>query len=250
MAVCIMTDLLLVVVYKELRHNMTALNISVTHNDDDGYVGIWTDGGEESGNDNIFNNSANILRMGWDTENYTPDEYQFYAWFRFQNVTIPAGATIDDAVIKVYHSDNSGFDSSDPSEGMIVKAHDINTAPRPANYAQVNGVTRASNTATTSSFIDVDNVESFSGQYYSSADIKAIIQEIVNGPASGGSWASGNDMVFYLYPTSYSEDWQIDWVSKNAGSNPPKIEINYTAAAAAPAAEPDLPGAAFLMFVD
>ena len=79
MAVCIMTDLLLVVVYKELRHNMTALNISVTHNDDDGYVGIWTDGGEESGNDNIFNNSANILRMGWDTENYTPDEYQFYA---------------------------------------------------------------------------------------------------------------------------------------------------------------------------
>ena len=230
---------------------MTALNISVTHNDDDGYVGIWTDGGEESGNDNIFNNSASILRMGWDTQNYTPDEYQFYAWLRFQDVTIPAGATIDDAVIKVYHSANTVSDAgSDPGEGMIVKAHDINTAPRPANYAQVNGVTRASYTATTSSFIDVDNVESFSGQYYSSADVKAIIQEIVDGPASGGSWASGNDMVFYLYPTSYSEDWQIDWVSKNAGSNPPKIEINYTAAAAAAAPAILDANSAFLLFLD
>ena len=230
---------------------MTALNISVTHNDDDGYVGIWTDGGEESGNDNIFNNSANILRMGWDTENYTPDEYQFYAWLRFQNVTIPAGATIDDAVIKVYHSANTVSDAgSDPQEGMIVKAHDINTAPRPANYAQVNGVTRASATATTSSFIDVDEMEEFSGQYYSSADVKAIIQEIVDGPASGGSWASGNDMVFYLYPAAFvSDDWQIDWVSKNAGSNPPKIEINYTAAAAAAPAILDA-NSAFLLFLD
>ena len=107
-------------------------------------------------------------------------KYRYYkAFFRFQNVVVPQGATIDSAYIKLNWEGGRNTD-------FLVAAVDVDDfdAPTDNTYAAHDTET----TATVSWNIPYEGSQD-SGKYYkTSPDIKTIIQEIVD----RAGWSSGN----------------------------------------------------------
>ena len=240
---------------------MTALTVQVAVADEDGYIRLGTDESGFSGGDlEQFVTNAKVV-IGQHTDSglggsYSPDVYT--GWIHLKNLTIAQGATINNAKLHFYHNANNGFGTgTDPDEGFTVAAQDTDDASKPTQYSHITGWTLTSATVATGSLINAGGMsaESFNNAWYpthasagAGLEIKTILQELVN--RSG--WSSGSNMNIKLTPASYNGvDWDVRWTDYDTTTSlAMKLVIDYTAAAAAAVAAPDLPGAAFLMFVD
>tara|TARA_Y100000356_G_C11198144_1_gene256111 strand:- start:80 stop:547 length:468 start_codon:yes stop_codon:yes gene_type:complete len=106
--------------------------------------------------------------------------YRYYkAYFRFQNVVVPQGATIDSAYIKLNWEGGEEVD-------FLIAAVDVDDFDVPTDNTYAAHGTET--TATVSWNIPSEGSQD-SGKYYkTSPDIKTIIQEIVDRTG----WSSGN----------------------------------------------------------
>lgn len=229
---------------------MTALTVQVAAANEDGFITYFDLGMEIETTG--YSNSTKV-RIGRDVDN----QEDYFGWVHLKNFTIAQGSTINNAKLYLYYDTSTGFDTGDPSEGMTVKAEDIDSAARPADYAAVAGWTLTSASATVSSFIDASQNyetfeanETFAGQWYpthadptAGLEIKTVLQELVD--RSG--WSSGSNVNLKLTPSVHDGaiDWNIDWKDYDTSTSlAPKLVIDYTAAAASSAAT----SPAFLLF--
>jgi hypothetical protein len=145
------------------------------------------------------------------------NETDSWGGFRFQNVTIPQGSTINSADFQYYIED---VDHDDVNH--VIYCEDADTSAQfSASSSDISG--RAQTTAS------VHEVQLAAGAGWRSApDISALIQEVVDRP----SWASGNALSVLVRgnydsaPFCYVESY--DGNSAQAA----KLDIDYTAPSA------------------
>tara|TARA_Y100000401_G_C8269827_1_gene197771 strand:- start:151 stop:792 length:642 start_codon:yes stop_codon:yes gene_type:complete len=139
------------------------------------YIGIAS-----SGNDVLVGNTD------MDMDDYTTDYY--LAWFRFNSIAAAQAATINSAYLKLAHSS----ETSTGTWKIGALAHDNASAPSSSSDMSISNWTSAR--------VDASNINSgmSSGDIWTSADIKTVVQEVVN--RSG--WSSGNSIVITLGVTS------------------------------------------------
>ena len=206
---------------------------------DDG-VGDWS-----------FSNSNNYNRIG--SENSGMEATATTCYFRFQNVDIPSTATINSAKLQYILSANYSYSSK--SCRIYADARSASSAAigSNANLAAAQGDMTDGTGQTGNGYATWNlSTSSDTSNFQDSADLTDVIKEII---ATGGWDASSNNITILLTnPTEADmmDSWEmrIKAHEVSSGADAPKLVIDYTAAAAAAVAEPDLPGAAFLMFVD
>ncbi|MBN1952185.1 MAG: T9SS type A sorting domain-containing protein [Bacteroidales bacterium] len=160
-----------------LRAEELTLTIIETHLD--GGVSISFDDGEYE-NDSIDKVDDDDLDMGWEGE----DLNVMTAFTRFQNVTIPQGAVINSAVLKLYAHE----DEEDEAYVTIYGEATGNSE----EFAEDEAL--SDRTATTAS-VSWDIVDPWTiWQAYETPDLTSIIQEIVNLEA----WESGNALTIFI----------------------------------------------------
>lgn len=104
---------------------------------------------------------------------------------RFTTVLIPQGTTIKSAVLTLVASDTV----SSITVNAIIKGEDANQANAFSTYANFMGRPR------TSASVAWNNIAGWTaGVSYQTADLKTIIQEIVN----RAGWLSGNALVLFI----------------------------------------------------
>ena len=122
------------------------------------------------------------LRAGCTSAEY----YQQGSGMRFDNITVPKGATIGAAYITIYAYE----DGSTTTVNSKVSAEDVDDAPTFADDSAAFDA-RWANRGTP---VDWDGIGTWTaGQPYNSPEIKTVIKEIVD----RGSWASGNAIVIF-----------------------------------------------------
>ncbi len=142
-----------------------------------------------------------------------------YTGFRFQNVNIPAGATIQSATLEL-----TSYGTGTTSFSVNVYAEDQdNPTAFSSSFYNVSNRTRTSaytawNTGTTS-FVN--------GVSFSSPDIASVIQEVISRPG----WASGNSLVILTTPNSGNKGI---WKHRGNASYAAKLNITYSTAATEP----------------
>ena len=127
-----------------------------------------------------FSNAAAYVLIGAATAVNTID-----AFFRFDNVAIPAGAIITEARV-IFHSDRMA--KSDTMRTNIA-AEDADDPAAPINKADVDG--RVRTTASVAWDFVTNWITSFD---YITPDISAVIQEVVD----RGGWASSNAIIIFV----------------------------------------------------
>ena len=136
-----------------------------------------------------------------------------YSAFRFLNVTIPPGSTINTASLNVYVTSGS-FDDPD----VTIYAEDTDDAAT-FTTASNNISSRTPTTANT-----VWNVGSISTGVKTSPDFAAVIQEIVN----RGGWSSGNDLALIYVGNDASSLMRVRAYDAGGGDYA-TLNIDYTA---------------------
>ena len=135
-----------------------------------------------SGWGTLYNSGSNVnvgLQEDWDAwPNYID---HFLGYFRFQNVTVPQGATISSAYLKPY---KNGY----PNRTVSVKGFDKDNVSAPTAGSDL-----AASNFTTAGITNWVTGTGF-GQI-TSTDIKDIVQEIVD----RAGWSSGNSMMFAVW---------------------------------------------------
>ncbi|GEM_PF-671100 len=153
------------------------------------------------------------------------------AGVRFQNITIPQGATITSAYIETYlHS--SSYDDIDVNIYGDFADHSL-------NFADTN--TLVNNRLKTSAFVLWNAGNSGTG-YKKSPDISSVVQEIVN----RGGWQSGNSISMLMFGNSGSKMEGCSFDNTITGSpwayaclnNPPKLHISYATSTPTPTPSP------------
>ncbi len=139
-----------------------------------------------SGDDGTWYSSSSIsitgnlviaLNSGWHRS----------VWLRFPAVTIPAGSVIHSATITF----KAAASNSANSAVFDVYFNDENDAVAPTTASSAKGKTK------TDATVNWNLGKWTSGQLYSSPDLKALIQEVVDRPG----WAAGNAMMALLIDT-------------------------------------------------
>jgi type IV pilus assembly protein PilY1 len=136
---------------------------------------------------------------------------------RFQNLTIPHGATITSAYLELHPT---GSDTqSDPADTTItIKGQDTDNAE---NF--VNETYGISGRTTTSASVTWSNVPLWtSGTAYQTPDLKAIVQEIVD----RDGWNSGQAIAFIIT----AEGKRDAYPRNNGATDAPKLHVEYTGA--------------------
>ena len=156
-------------------------------------------------------------RVGLDYNSFS-NRYRFYqAYFRFVNVAVEQGITIDSAYLKVeFHSGSE--------RAFRINGFDVDNQAQPA--VSNNGSEGAHSNHTTAS-VDWTVAALGSGEAVStSPDIKTIIQEIVD--RSG--WSSGNAMMLGVWmPSTQSADYDRTFnTGKDSSDTKPQLEITYS----------------------
>jgi len=172
---------------------MTTLNLQVAASTDDAY--------ESSGGS-----------MDLDT-NYLRSEGGRTAGMRFNNVTIPQGATIDtaDPQIYIYSTDYDDFDNTlyceDEDDPGTFTTDDYDITSRTKTTANVSDTTSSAGTG-----------------WHSFTDAAAPVQEVVN----RGGWNSGNDLILLMYENGAAalRFWAWDYDTALAS----KLDVDYTTA--------------------
>lgn len=170
-------------------------------------ITIGTDDCDESGFGTVDTTSvvADLSQLQWG------------AGFRFQNVDIPQGSTINSAVLKLQMADYDCALGGCNNDIYGVDADDTSTWG--AGY-------KPSSQAKTTATLAWD--ETTTGTWTArSHDVQAIVQEIVN----RGGWSSGNSMSFLVDVDIYGRRKNLDITTmENTGinANPPYLTIDYT----------------------
>ena len=162
-----------------------------------------------------FNN--NEYNIGLDYSSWA-NRYRFYqGYFRFVNVAVEQGITIDSAYLKVeFHSGSerafriNGFDKDNQAQPAVSNS----------------GSEGAHSNHTTAS-VDWTVPALASGEeVVTSPDIKTIVQEIVD--RSG--WSSGNAMMLGVWmPSTQSDDYFRTFnTGKDSNDTKPQLEITYS----------------------
>jgi len=135
------------------------------------------------------------------------------SFFRFINVTIPNGATIDSAYVKI----TAYATGSSTTVNVRLSANDVDNATAPTSYAQVTGL------SLTTANVDWDNVAGWSdGTQYNSPDISSVIQEVV----SRGGWSSGNALTVVIANNSSTGSSFRNCSAIDHSSGAEKIELH------------------------
>lgn len=139
-----------------------------------------------------------------------PNEYE--GGFRFTGLAIPQGATIEEAKIRLVNQANS---NGTPS--FIIKGEDTDDAAIFSTHADFIARTR-----TTASVAWIPGAQT-AGSSVMTVDIKDIVQEIVD----RGSWASGNDMAFFI-ENNGTNSWILVYDYTGSATNSAQIQIAYS----------------------
>ena len=158
----------------------------------------------------------NDRKVGMEFSSYY-NRYRFYqAYFRFVNVALEQGATIESAYLKVqFHSGSE--------RAFRINGFDKDNQAQPA--VSNNGSEGAHSNHTAAS-VDWTGAALGSGEAVStSPDIKTIIQEIVD--RSG--WSSGNAMMLGVWmPSTQSASYFRTFnTGKDSNDTKPQLEITY-----------------------
>jgi type IV pilus assembly protein PilY1 len=155
-----------------------------------------------------FGSGGTGIVFGAYTENYS-------VFARFLNLTIPKNATIDSATLSVRAL---GTDSSVPVSTRIY-FNDIDDAVAPTSYAGYNALD------VTTAYVDW-SVPAFSlWTWYTTPDIKTVIQEIVN----RAGWTSGNDMLALIKDNGTAlYHMKQGYAYDQEAASSMKLTINYT----------------------
>lgn len=143
---------------------------------------------------------------------------------RFRNVTIPVGATILSAVIRLTASANEGGGPI-----YITISGDRDTTPGIfSTYADY--ITRFKTTE--SKLWTIPNAATFNwilNTAYDSPDISNVVGDIIKRTG----WAAGNDMAFFLdsYASSKSADYRRAWNWDDLAGQEPQLIVTYVEAA-------------------
>jgi hypothetical protein len=217
---------------------MTVLTVQVEANQDDGDRQYDDGAGSFS-----FSNSNNYNRIG--SENSGMETTATTCYFRFLDVDIPSTATINSA--KLQYKLSANYSSS--SKACRIYAEDIASSAAITSDSEMTDAQggKTSNYATWNLATSSDT-----SSFQDSADFTDVIDELIN--VVGWDGGDNNVTILITDPTEAGmmESWEfrIKAHEVSSGADAPKLVIDYTAAAAAAVAEPDLPSAAFLMFVD
>jgi len=180
---------------------VTVYNAAISTDNDDGFDDgtTWRVQFNNYGGSGIFTIRDNPLNL-------------YQGGVRFQGVTVPNGATINDAYVTLTASSNlSGFTSLQAYGDNVDSAAAWSASSRPGSgFTDTTGGTAQTSLPASGTF---------------TVDITACVQDIVD----RAGWSSGNDMRFRLFPVaSYSTGNIADL---DAGhSNEAVIYIDYTAA--------------------
>lgn len=157
---------------------------SISTSGDDG--GWWHDEGTDQQFAVTDAGAIHPCRFGYHKTLGTVPGTTYNTFFRFQSVTIPRGATINYAEIRVYNE----VSTSDAYVAKVwIRGQDVGDGVAPTNYSEAANQNLTSNCKlwTISDFWATD-----SAKY--TPNINCVIQEIVNRL----DWSSGNDMVINL----------------------------------------------------
>ena len=174
--------------------------------------------------DNTTPTSYDDLQSGYDDRNLGLEyssyysRYRFYqAYFRFVNVALEQGVTIESAYLKVeFHSGSE--------RSFRINGFDVDNQAQPA--VSNSGSEGAHSNHTTAS-VDWTVAALGSGEeVVTSPDIKTIVQEIVD--RSG--WSSGNAMMLGVWmPSTQSASYFRKFnTGKDSGDTAPQLEITYS----------------------
>ncbi len=123
--------------------------------------------------------SYNYLAFG----NTANGDEIYHTWVKFNNVTIPQGATIKSAKVRfVAYENESGSHTLSIRAGNVDNAYYITSASEYDSYPKTSGI--AWNLTE----------DWYIGQQYDTPDIKDIIQAVVN----RAGWESGNNMIIFV----------------------------------------------------
>lgn len=144
--------------------------------------------------------------------------------YRFQNVTIPQAATIDDAILVV----DVGWEGVGAGEAITAKIYGLAHDNVPDFNETGDGTSPDEHSKTTAN-VNWNVPDTIAAGGLTSPDIKDCIQEIVD----RGSWASGNALAVVWYVSSVTGDEavniQVEDVSTAGAGEIATLEIDYTA---------------------
>lgn len=157
---------------------------------------------------------------GWSVGAYNVSNYQYGIGARFLNITIPQGATIDNAKLTVVGSaDSSGTPKS------RISAEDVDDA---AEIADNSVAFDARWAARTSARVDWDGGSIGSGEAVDSPDIAAVIQEIIDRPG----WASGHAILIFFDDfedrSTHGNHRYRPSLQEHLSNAAPKLTINWS----------------------
>jgi formylglycine-generating enzyme required for sulfatase activity len=167
-------------------------------------VASGNDDGQEKSSTGV-NLDRSTMTVGWGYLN----------GFRFTNVKIPKGATILSAKL------STAAEATDRYKTLSLTYWGENCDS--ASPFGTSGTAKPSARIKTSASVTYANIPAWTtaNAYYDSADLKAIIQQIVNRPG----WTSGNALVILQEGTSTSG--RVIWAKEGYLNKPPKLIINY-----------------------
>lgn len=142
----------------------------------------------------------------------------FSAYGKWNNVTIPAGSTINSAVVSLTAR---GSWSGTPANSTWY-GHDTDSATAPTNFAGWTALVKTTASVAWNSIAAwTDNV------VYDSPDLATIVQEIID----RGGWASGNNLALTWEGASGSDTRSGDSYD-GSSADAPLLTIDYTEAVA------------------
>ena len=158
--------------------------------------------------------------FGLDYSSYS-NRYRFYqAYFRFVNVELEQGATIESAYLKVEFEDMSAYGVGND---FRINGFDVDDQAQPLIG---NSASEGAHSNHTTAFVDW-TIPSLSStkEVLSSPDIKTIVQEIVD----RAGWSSGNALMLGVWlPTQKSATYRRYFnTGKDSEDTKPQLVITY-----------------------
>ncbi len=131
------------------------------------------------------------------------------SYFRFQNIGISQGATIQSAYLKVVYYTGSG------TADLKIVGTDADNAAAPSHSSD------GDTSLHTSAVVSWSNPSTHSTNYQTSPDIKTVIQEIVD----RGGWSSGNAIMLQTYYDSGTSQRKARTYEHSSAVHPAKLVI-------------------------
>jgi len=173
----------------------TTTTYSIANGGDDGYaISNSTSSSNVQFNGTLSKNGSIAFAGAQDDEG---DIQYFVSFFRFTNVAIDQGATVQSAILKPIKKSSSGSASKD----FEIAARDVDNAGEPTSASQLGTRTTARVTLPKSTVFDTTNDNRFD-----TPDIKTVIQEIVD----RAGWSSGNSILLVLYTPTQNKNFPIE----------------------------------------